>query len=290
MTFLQAMIFAVAQGLTELFPVSSLGHAVVLPALLGWHIDQESPRFLPFLVVLHVGTATALFCYFWREWWGLLLAIFGRGGSRAAVAAHRHLIGLLIVGTLPAVVLGFVFEKPLRHLFGSPLGAASFLIVNGFLLFLGERLRRRAAAAGSRRRLTSAGWREALAVGLWQTTAFLPGISRSGATIVGGLLVGLRHEDAARFSFLLATPVIAGAAVLEIPKLLHHPATAAGGGAGITGGVLWLAGLAAGVTAYASTAFLMRYFRAREETLALDPFAYYCWAAGLLALLYLKFG
>jgi undecaprenyl-diphosphatase len=288
MTFLQAMIFAVVQGLTELFPVSSLGHAVVLPALLGWHIDQESPRFLPFLVVLHVGTATALLCYFWREWWGLLLAVFGRGSSAGAVAAHRHLILLLVVGTLPAVVLGFVFEKWLRHLFGSPVGAASFLIVNGFLLFFGERLRRRAAATVSRRRLTSAGWREALAVGLWQTTAFLPGISRSGATIVGGLLVGLRHEDAARFSFLLATPVIAGAAALEIPKLLHHPGAA--GAAEITGTALWLAGLVAGVMAYASTAFLMRYFRAREESLALDPFAYYCWAAGVLALLYLKFG
>jgi undecaprenyl-diphosphatase len=286
MTFLQAMIFAVVQGLTELFPVSSLGHAVVLPALLGWHIDQDSPRFLPFLVVLHVGTAVALLCYFWREWWGLLLALFGRGSTGAAVAAHRHLILLLIFGTLPAVVLGFVFEKWLRQLFGSPVGAACFLIVNGFLLFLGERLRRRAAAAGNRRRLTSAGWREALAIGLWQTAAFLPGISRSGATIVGGLLVGLRHEDAARFSFLLATPVIAGAAALEIPKLLHHPAAV--GSAEFSHGLLWLAGLAAGVTAYASTAFLMRYFRSREENLALDPFAYYCWAAGLLALLYLK--
>ncbi len=286
MTFLQALIFAVVQGLTELFPVSSLGHAVVLPALLGWHIDQDSPSFLPFLVVLHVGTATALLCYFWREWWGLLMAVFGRGSTRAAVAANRHMIVLLIVGTLPAVVLGFVFEKWLRHLFGSPVGAACFLIVNGFVLFLGERLRRRAVVAGNRRRLTNAGWREALAVGLWQTAAFLPGISRSGATIVGGLLVGLRHEDAARFSFLLATPVIAGAAVLEIPKLLHHPAA---GGAAFGSGVLWVAGLAAGITAYLSTAFLMRYFRIREENPALDPFAYYCWAAGLFALAYLKF-
>jgi undecaprenyl-diphosphatase len=285
MSLLQAMFFAVVQGLTELFPVSSLGHAVVLPAVLGWHIDQDSPRFLPFLVVLHVGTATALLLYFWREWWGLLLAVFGMGGSGTALREHRHLVLLLIIGTLPAVVLGFVFEKWLRHLFGSPTGAAGFLIANGFVLFLGERLRRRAAFAGNRRRLANAGWRDALAVGLWQTTAFFPGISRSGATIVGGLLVGLRHEDSARFSFLLATPVIAGAAVLEIPKLLRAHAEI--GGAGFSGGVLWLAGLAAGVTAYASTAFLMRYFRRREENPALDPFAYYCWAAGVLALLYL---
>jgi undecaprenyl-diphosphatase len=151
----------------------------------------------------------------------------------------------------------------------------------------GERLRRRALAASNRRQLAEAGWRDALAVGLWQTTAFLPGISRSGATIVGGLLAGLRHEDAARFSFLLATPVIAGAAVLEIPKLLHAPATA--GGAGLGASLLWLSGLVAGVMAYASTAFLMRYFRRHEENPALDPFAYYCWAAGALSLLLLKF-
>ena len=124
MTFLQAMIFAIAQGLTELFPVSSLGHAVVLPAVLGWHIDQDSPRFLPFLVVLHVGTAAALLLYFWREWVGLLLAVFGRGGHAATLAEHRRLILLLIIGTLPAVVLGLVFEKWLRHLFGSPKAAA----------------------------------------------------------------------------------------------------------------------------------------------------------------------
>jgi undecaprenyl-diphosphatase len=284
MTHLQAIFFAVVQGVSELFPVSSLGHAVVLPALLGWHIDQDSPRFLPFLVVLHVGTATALLVYFWRVWWGLVAALLGRGDK---VDEGRRLIALLVIGTLPAAVLGFLFEHPLRHLFGSPLAAAAFLVVNGFLLFGGERLRRRALAATNRRQLAEAGWRDALAVGLWQTTAFLPGISRSGATIVGGLLAGLRHEDAARFSFLLATPVIAGAAVLEIPKLLHGAATAGDAGLGV--GLLWLSGLVAGVMAYASTAFLMRYFRTREENPALDPFAYYCWAAGALSLLLLKF-
>ena len=285
MTSLQAVLLAAFQGVTELFPVSSLGHAVILPALLGWHIDQNSPRFLPFLVVLHVGTAAALLVYFWRDWWSLLVALSGRG---AAIAERRHLVVLLVLGTLPAVVLGFVFEKWLRHLFGSPIAAAFFLIVNGVVLFVGERLRRRADAAGDRRRLARASWRDAIVVGLFQATAFFPGISRSGATIVGGLLVGLRHEDAARFSFLLATPIILGAAVLEIPKLHHMPAGA--GAAGLSGGVLWIAGAVAGVTAYASTAFLMRYFRTHEERPALDPFAYYCWLAGALALIYLKIG
>jgi undecaprenyl-diphosphatase len=283
MTFLQAIFFALVQGVSELFPVSSLGHAVILPAVLHWHIDQDAPQFLPFLVVLHLGTAAALLLYFWREWWGLAQALFGRG---PAVAEQRHLILLLVIGTLPAILLGFVFEHRLRHLFGSPVAAALFLIVNGFILFGGERLRRRALAAQDRRQLGEAGWRDALKVGLWQVLAFLPGISRSGATIVGGLLAGLRHEDAARFSFLLATPVIAGAAVLEIPKLRHLPVEASA--AVVSGGTLWTAGLVAGVTAYASTAFLMRYFRHREENTALDPFAYYCWAAGLLALVLLK--
>lgn len=287
MTFLEAIILAIVQGATELFPVSSLGHAVILPAVLGWHIDQDSPRFLPFLVVLHVGTATALLAYFWRDWLGLLLAVLGRSGATSrTIDENRHLIALLVIGTLPAVVLGFVFEKWLRHLFGSPVAAALFLIANGLVLFAGERLRRRADAARDRKRLANASWGDAIVVGLCQTTAFLPGISRSGATIVGGLLVGLRHEDAARFSFLLATPVIAGAAILEIPKLLHAPPGA--GTAAISGGVLWVAGLVAGLVAYASTAFLMRYFRHREESAALDPFAYYCWAAGALALIYLK--
>jgi undecaprenyl-diphosphatase len=282
MTFVQAIFFAVVQGISELFPISSLGHAVVLPALLGWQIDQNSPAFLPFLVILHVGTASALLLYFWREWWGLLLALFGRGEH---VDERRHLIALLVIGTLPAVVLGFIFEHRLRHLFGSPNAAALFLIINGFVLFAGERLRRRALRAGDRRELGEASWRDALTVGLWQTTAFLPGISRSGATIVGGLLAGLRHVDAARFSFLLATPVIGGAAVLEIPKLHHLPA----GAAAVGSGTLWLAGLVAGVTAYASTAFLLRYFRSHEENPALDPFAYYCWAAGILSLVLLRF-
>jgi undecaprenyl-diphosphatase len=286
MTFLQAILMAIFQGATELFPVSSLGHAVILPAVLGWNIDQQSPRFLPFLVVLHVGTAAALLIYFWREWANLLMAVFGRGNTPIDVSQKLHVIVLLVLGTLPAVVLGFAFEKWLRHLFGSPTMAALFLIVNGLVLFTGERLRRRAAAAGDRRGLAQAHWRDAILVGFFQAGALFPGISRSGTTIVGGLLVGLRHEDAARFSFLLATPIIVGAAVLEVPKLLHAPAVA--GSTVLSGGVLWVAGLAAALTAYASTAFLMRYFRTHDESAPLDPFAYYCWLAGSLALLLLE--
>lgn len=277
MTTLQALIIALVQGVTELFPVSSLGHAVVLPKLLGWSIDQHSPAFLPFLVVLHVGTATALLLYFWRDWLALLLAFFGQGPVAERKAQWR-LLWLIVLATVPAVILGFLFEKFFRNLFGSPIAAAFFLMVNGALLFTGERLRRQSGT----RLLGEMSWREALIIGLWQSTALIPGISRSGATMVGGLLTGFHHREAAHFSFLIATPIIIGAAVLEVPHLFHREVAAQ------FGPVVWLAGLVAGVTAYLSTAFLMRYFR-RHDFEALDPFAYYCWGAGLIALALLFF-
>lgn len=271
MTALHAIIIAILQGVTELFPVSSLGHAVILPRLLGWHIDQRSPDFLPFLVVLHLGTAAALLAYFWRDWIGLVLAFIGLG-KREERRQQWRLLWLIVLATIPAVVLGFTLEKAFRHLFGAPVVAAFFLIVNGGLLFVGERLRRNSGA----RTLAEMSWGQALLVGLWQSAALIPGISRSGATMVGGLLLGLQHREAAHFSFLIATPVILGAGVLEVPHLFRPEAAA-------IGPLAWLAGAVAAVTAYASVAFLMRYFR-RHEFEALDPFAYYCWGAGAVSL------
>ncbi|MGH7088319.1 MAG: undecaprenyl-diphosphate phosphatase, partial [Stellaceae bacterium] len=195
-------------------------------------------------------------------------------GPRAERAAQWRLLRLIVVATIPAVILGFALEKWFRSLFGTPAVAAAFLIVNGFVLFAGERLRRRSGA----RRLTEMGWLEALLIGLWQSAALIPGISRSGSTMVGALLLGFQHREAAHFSFLIATPVIAGAAVLELPKLMH----ASQGIAAID----WTAGAVAGIVAWLSVAFLMRYFR-RHEFEALDPFAYYCWAAGAAALVFL---
>jgi len=268
-TYLQALVTAILQGITELFPVSSLGHAVLLPRLLGWSLDQQAPYFLPFLVVLHLGTAAALLIYFWRDWVGLALAVLGQGDP-AERRSYWRLLGLIVVATIPAVIIGFALEHPLRRLFGSPVVAAIFLIVNGAILFAGERLRRMAGERG----LSELGWRGALLIGTLQSAALIPGISRSGVTIVGGLLAGLKHREAAHFSFLIATPIIVGAAVLEVPKLMRE-------GEHINS-VAWLAGIVAGVTAFLSIAFLMRYFR-RHDFEALDPFAYYCWAAGAIA-------
>jgi len=279
-----AFAIAILQGVTELFPISSLGHAVIIPSLFGWPVDQHAPSFLPFVVVLHVGTAVALLLYFWRDWLFIAEGLTGLGGQSSRSAAEaRRLLGLIVVATLPAVLIGFALEKLVRGLFASPLIAALFLIVNGFLLLVGDRLRNRATGR-DHQRLQTLDWRGALAIGIWQCAAFIPGISRSGATMVGGLAAGLHHREAAHFSFLIATPIIAGAAVLEIPKLHALP------GGGITPLVV-AAGIVAGITAWLSVAFLMRYFRRHNFDDALVPFAIYCWAAGAagaLALIVLR--
>ena len=267
MSSLQAIVIAILQGATELFPVSSLGHAVVLPAVLHWHLDQRSPEFLPFVVMLHLGTATALLLYFWRDWWALAIGVLGLTSAHQ-VSESRRVFVLIVIATVPAVIVGFVLEKFVRGLFGTPVVAAVFLLVNGVLLLGGEKLR-----GHGHRPLSSLTAIDALVVGCWQCTALIPGISRSGATMVGGLLRGINHEGAAHFSFLIATPIILGATVLEVPKLLHESVPAG------TFGVAALAALLAGATAYASTAFLMHYFR-HHDAWALNPFAYYCFVIG----------
>lgn len=273
MTALQVLVLAVIQGVTELFPVSSLGHAVIIPQLLHWNMREDDPGFLPFLVVMHLGTAVALLIYFWRDWFDFAQAVVLNRGDRAAY--ERALFWRVVVATIPAVIVGFVLEKLLRRAFASAEIAAVFLIVNGVILFAAERLARR---TGEPRPLDRLGFGHAALIGLCQCAALIPGISRSGATMAGGFLSGLDHEDAARFSFLTATPVILGAAVLEVPKL--HKA------GGHFGGVAWGAGVVAGVVAYFSVWGLMRWFR-RHEFKAFDPFAYYCWAAGAVSLVVL---
>lgn len=267
MNAVEAVLLAVLQGATELFPVSSLGHAVVIPALAGWQLDQHGPSFLPFLVMLHLGTATALLLYFWRDWWMLASGVLGLADAHQNRESRRA-FALIVVATIPAVIVGFTLEKFFRGLFGSPMVAAIFLVVNGILLLVGEKLRAR-----GHRPLAGLTMKDALIIGIWQCAALIPGISRSGATMVGGLTRGVDHEGAAHFSFLIATPIIFGATVLEVPKLLH---------ASVAPGTLPLAALAAvvaGVTAWLSTAFLMRYFRS-NDTWALNPFAYYCIVLG----------
>jgi undecaprenyl-diphosphatase len=278
MSLFQAILLAAVQGVSELFPVSSLAHAVILPRLLEWPIDQKAPEFLPFLVVLHLGTAAALLIYFWRDWIDLAEGLFGLG-SPANRAGSRRLLIMIVIGTIPAAIIGKVLEAPLRGLFGAPVVAAAFLAANGVVLLAAERLRRKAG----RQRLADLNWGQALFIGLCQCGALIPGLSRSGLTMGAGLASGLSHAESARFSFLLATPIIAGAGVLELPKLLH-----AGPAGAVSLTTALLAGAVAAVTALASTAFLMRFFR-HHDLQALDPFAYYCLAAGATSLILLGF-
>ncbi len=267
---LQVIILALIQGVTELFPISSVGHNVIVPRLLQWHLNQAGPAFLPFVVVLHLGTALALLIFFWKDWVDVVRGILGRGED---VERNRHLFDILLVGTLPAVFLGFFLQNYLKSLFASLAVASVMLIVNGVGLVIGERLRRTEGKT-----LADIGWKEALVVGLAESTALIPGISRSGATMVAGMGYGLKTSEAAHYAFLLGFPVILGAGVLEVPKLT---------GAAVTPGTLPLAivgGLVAAVVAYLSVAFLTRYFRHREGD-ALRPFAYYCWALGIVGVL-----
>ena len=268
MTAIQAIVMAVLQGVTELFPISSLGHAVILPRLLKWAVDLKAPDWLAYLAVMHLGTAIALFVFFWRDWFNFALSLVGLTGARSA--ADRRLFWLVVLATIPAVLIGAGLHKPLAQAFGAPWIAAIFLIVNGFLLYFGDLI-----AGETVGKLDQLNWKGALAVGFAQCLALIPGISRSGSTIVAGVVAGLKHEQSARFSFLMGTPIILAANVYEAPKLLKQGAT--------LGPMAILSGVVAGVVAYASLAFLMRYFH-RNEFEALSPFAYYCWAAGALFL------
>ena len=309
----RVILLALLQGIAELFPVSSLGHTVIIPGLLGWGDLLRSDTFLPLVVTLHLGTALALLTFFWRDWVNLL-----RGGVKVLIAGrfsrdvdpqgYGRQLALVVVGTLPAGLIGVLLQKKLEALFGAPVLAAAFLCMNGAVLLAAERLTRRqryargqefaqdakragvtlgatALQGGGRdmpygqdshadRSLDEMSFVQAALIGAAQALALLPGISRSGVTMVAGLSIGLSHESAARFSFLLATPIILAAGLLEIPKLFSSGTqTLVLAGAG---------GVIAGVAAYLSVRFLMRYF----ETKSLDPFAYYCVVAGLLAFLY----
>jgi len=282
----QTIFLSLLQGITELFPISSLGHTVILPGLFGWGNLVGNDSFLPLIVALHLGTSIALVIYFWRDWFQVCSSVVKSiKEGEVRTGTEEWVSFLIIIGCIPAGLLGVFLEKPLKLLFASPLIASTFLIVNGSLLFLGERMRLRAESQETNlsakereahfRPLSSLTWKEALIVGLAQSLALIPGISRSGATMVAGLGVRLNHEDAARFSFLLGTPIIGAAALLEVPQLIGQPSS-----------VLLLVTMGmvlAGVAAFLSTRFLMKYF----ETGRLNPFAYYCWGAGLLSLILL---
>jgi len=344
LTYAEAGVIGLLQGITELFPISSLGHAVLLPALVGgsWAQDlnvskAESP-YLAFIVGLHVATATAMIIYFWRDWLRIIKAFFASLGHVIAPApgtgrfepqdTDQMLAWMIILATIPVGLAGLKLEHTFRTTFAKPILASCFLFVNGLILLAGERARRRradmeaqeiatdlqavserqtaAVAAGGggagggrhssgqralkqqhaslavesdRRIVRRAGWLGAFGLGVVQILALLPGISRDGIVMVGGMFRGLSRQDAARFSFLLSAPVILAAGVLKIPDLTGPL------GAGIRGPVLF-GSLLSGIAAYLSLRFLVRYFSDPKRTLT--PFAIYCLVAGLAAAIYLS--
>jgi undecaprenyl-diphosphatase len=290
LTIWQALTLALLQGVTELFPISSLGHTVIIPGLLGWGNIMDNTScggescFLPFVVALHLGTSVALVIYFWRDWFqvGRTLVKSVKDGE-VRTGTDEWVSWLIIIGCIPAGLIGVFLQTPLEKLFASPLVAATFLVINGSVLLLGEGFRRRAEAQmrslspkereAHFRPLSSLTWKEALIVGCAQSLALIPGFSRSGMTIAAGLGIRLTHIDAARYSFLLGTPIIFAAGALEVPALLGQSASA---------WMLIIIGMiVSGVAAFLSTKFLTKYF----ETGRLDPFAYYCWGFGLLSLI-----
>jgi len=323
MTYLEASVVGLIQGVTELFPVSSLGHNVLIPALLGgsWAADlnvaaPESP-YLAFIVGLHVATAIALVIYFWRDWVRIVGGFFSSLRDRRIATVDQKLAWMIILATIPVGLVGLVFEHEFRVLFAKPIRAAIFLIINGLILFAGEKFRtrrslaadaeieteedlaeRRAAGAGvathasgqravkqleasravrADQRLTAVGYLQALVIGSSQILALLAGISRDGVVMVTGMFRGLSRQDAARFSFLLSTPVILAAGVLKLPDLTGPL------GKGIHGQVI-VGSILSGVGAYLSVRFLMKYFQTRTLT----PFAIYCVVAGLASVIYLS--
>jgi len=276
----RAIVLGLLQGVSELFPISSLGHTVILPGLLGWNVHQNAPYFLSFLVATHLATAIVLFCFFWRDWVRILKGV-GRSLRDRGIDpddADAKLGWLLVVGTIPAGILGLLLQDTLRKAFASGQIAAAFLIANGVLLFGAELLRRRAPVAEADddvRIARQISFRDSFLIGAVQSLALIPGFSRSGASMGGSLLVGLSNKDAARYAFLLATPLIGAAAVLKLPELFGST------GNGVRGQAL-VASLCSAATAYLAVRFLMRFF----ETQTLVPFAVYCALAGLGATIY----
>ena len=273
-TYGQAIVLGLIQGVTELFPISSLGHSVILPQLFGWDIHQNDPYFLTFLVATHLATALVLLGFFWRDWVRIVRGL-GRSLRDRGIDpedADAKLGWLIVVATIPAGILGLALEHKLRSVFASAQTASIFLCLNGLLLYGAERLRRRAPVVEEEddtRIARTVSWRDTVLIGTAQALALIPGLSRSGATMGGGLLVGLSHKDAARFAFLLATPIIGAAAALKLPEL------AGSAGNGVRGPAL-VGALCSALTAYLAVRFLMRYF----ERYTLMPFAIYCFVAG----------
>lgn len=294
LTYFEAIVIGIFQGITELFPVSSLGHTVLIPQLFGWHniVKSESASesfYLAFVVGLHVANALALLVFFWQDWVRIIKAFFVTLRTRRVQTSTERLAWLIIIASIPTGIAGLALEHRLRTLLAKPMAAAVFLMINGVILFAGERVRRRSAVRelaaregttpeGSRR-LDTLDYKEAGFIGLSQSLALIAGLSRDGIAMVAGLVRGLNNEDAAKFAFLLATPIILAAGVYKIPDLLGS------NGSGVRGQVL-VGSIVTFFVSLVTVRYLLRYFRTRN----LIPFAIYCLLFGGFMVLFIAAG
>jgi undecaprenyl-diphosphatase len=289
-SYFQAIVLGLLQGVTELFPVSSLGHTVLFPSLFGWDsvvkAQSESESFwLAFVVMLHVGSALGLLAYYWRDWVSIVRAFFHTLTTRRAETPTERLAWLIVAASIPTGLIGLIFEHQVRVFTAKPILAASFLVVNGFVLLGAEVARRRVAVrelairegakSDGGRRLDTLEYREAGLIGVAQSTALFAGISRDGVCMGTGLARGLDHSDAARFAFLLATPIILAAGLYKLPDLIGPLGDGVRGQAAV-------ACLSAAVATFFTVSFLVKWFKTRTLT----PFAIYCLVFGLAMVIY----
>ncbi len=276
MNIINDIILSLTQGISELFPISSLGHSIIIQSLLNIHVTKNSAFFLPFIVSLHVGTAIALIIFFFKEWKGIVYALFKTAISgKLSNNKTENFAWKLVIATIPVGIVGLLFKNFFAQIFKSPQIAAIFIIINGVILYLGEILIRKKNTVV--KKIEDITFLDSIIIGSSQILALIPGISRSGASMVAGLLYKLDHEDAAYFSFMLATPVILAAGVLEIPTLFTiHYAQAFMYAA--------IGAVISGIAAYLAVKFLMKYFQSGT----LKPYAYYCATAGIIALIVLR--
>jgi undecaprenyl-diphosphatase len=321
LTWLQSIVVGFVQGVTELFPVSSLGHSVLVPELFGWHDlvrgqDSSDSFWLAFIVALHVANAAALLLFFWRDWVRVIRGFFSSLVKRKAETSGERLAWLIIVGTIPVGIIGLLLQHAITHLLAKPMSAAIFLAVNGVILLAGQRLRSRPAAAGAAAGSADSGagahrpahraagrtaglhskaaitddadipaslarlpYRDAGIIGIVQCLALIAGISRDGVTMVAGLLRGLDNDDAAKFAFLLSTPVILAAGVLKVHDLTGPL------GNGVRPQILGGAAVTF-VVSLVAVRFLSGYFKERNLT----PFGIYCLAFGVFMIAFVAAG
>ena len=257
MTILQAVILGLAQGLGEFLPISSSAHLVLIPWLLRW----TDPG-LTFDVALHVGTLVAVVLYFWKDWWQLIIK-----GFTDVRSVKGRLFWYLVVATVPGAIAGFLLEKKAETLFRSPLLIAIMLILMGIFLYWSDH------RSSKNMEMNNITFRTSLLIGISQALAIIPGVSRSGITMTTGLLMGLTREGAARFSFLLSTPIIFGAAMVKLPGLISDPSA-------IT--IDFTIGMAVScIAGIASIGFLLRYVQTKDFL----PFAWYRFTLGALVIM-----